>query len=135
MPKTVSLLLLIAGSVGLFFSMRQIVWESRIASVFVSVPAEVTFSNTPGLPQGKASTYFPTVRYRYSFGGADYESSRIWPYVGTIYRPEAQMVMQNFPAGLTVKAYVDPRDYPARRVRLIQRLFLVSLLATAAQLR
>lgn len=90
-------------------------WEKVPATILEArIDEKSTRSTKTGNFQDRV--YVPRIRYRYAMAGKEYTRSQVRPLeVGEERRADAQAILDRFPVGAEVKAYVNPDD-PSRSV-------------------
>ncbi len=113
------MMLLLVGVREYFLQQRTLANAAPIEAVVTSsrVIQSTSTDTDPRLGRDNSTTsYSPEVRFRYTIRGVQYESDMLRPTIivrGFASQSSAMDEIKPFPAGATVKAYVDPA-VPAR---------------------
>lgn len=84
---------------------------SRVYRPVVAVVVSSAVTERGGPSSTRGTSYLPHIVTRYTVGGEQYQSDRYFHTgQGWSDRASAQLVVDRFPAGSTVEAYVDPND-------------------------
>jgi hypothetical protein len=100
-------LLFLAAAAGALVAIHSIFWQQRAIEVFTPTPARVLVSDLK-IHRGKHTSYSPAITYSYVFQNRAYQSTQVLPFTESGSSSWARSILDRFPAGADITAYVDP---------------------------